>query len=251
MFESVRQGSQLNAMSYFTSALISLITHALIFCVMVSLPLIFYSPLSSYSPLAWVIDSPALAEKIPPPPPPSASATSRKAAARPEGIVYEGQFDPPQKIPTGIPPPADPPGPAGISRLKSGAGLGIEAQEPADGSWIADLLDEPAPELQPPEPPAKPEWVQVFSALQESKLMFKVNPVYPEIAIRARVSGTVVLSAIIDEEGSITNLKVLSGHPFLTKAAVEAVSQWKYRPTILNGEPVSVSAVVTVVFRIQ
>ena len=93
--------------------------------------------------------------------------------------------------------------------------------------------------------------IQVVSELQESKLVLRVNPVYPELAIRARVSGTVVLAAIIDEEGNVTNLKVLSGHPFLTKAAVEAVSQWKYRPTILNGEPVSVSAGVTVVFRIR
>jgi protein TonB len=93
--------------------------------------------------------------------------------------------------------------------------------------------------------------VPVVSKLQELKLLFKVDPVYPEIALHARVSGTVVLSAIIDEEGQVQNLKVLSGHPLLIQAAVDAVRRWRYRPTILNGEPVSVSSVVTVVFRIR
>ncbi len=251
MFESVKQGSQINAMSYLASLGISLVTHLLIFLLILSLPLIFYSPLSPYGPVVWLIDTPVLLKMIPPPPPPAASTKSEKSGAGPGRIVHKGPLAPPEKIPEGIPDPVDFPEAIGPTRLGSGEGVGITAQEPMYGSWIEGLLDKPVPKLPPPEPPAKPEPVPVVSELQESKLIYRVNPVYPEIAVHARVSGTVVLAAIIDEEGGITNLKVLSGHPMLNKAAVDAVSQWKYRPTILNGEPVSVSAVVTVVFRVQ
>jgi protein TonB len=78
-----------------------------------------------------------------------------------------------------------------------------------------------------------------------------VNPVYPVIAVKARIMGTVILEAVLDEEGGISTVKVLSGHPFLADAAVQAVKQWKYSPTILNGEPVPVIATITVVFRLD
>lgn len=254
MFESVRQDVRPNAMSYFVSLLLSIVTHAVILGVAVTIPLIFYSPLNAYSPVTWLIDSPVLSKKAPPPPPPSRSTAATKPSAGTDGIIYKGPLVPPEKIPAGVPPPIDLPGLAGFNRLGPGdgwSGVGITGQTPPAGDWMADLLNKPVPELPPPEPPAKSELVHVVSELQESKLIFKVNPVYPEMAVRARVSGAVVLAAIIDEEGSVTNLKVLSGHPLLTKAALEAVRQWKYRPTILNGEPVTVSAVVTIVFKIQ
>lgn len=251
MFESVKQESRPNAMSYSVSLLFSIIVHAVILGAMISLPLIFYSPLNSHGPVAWLIDSPILSKKAPPPPPPSSSVTAAKAGARPSGIVYESSFVPPRNIPKGIPAPVDLPDPGMRSWLRPDGGVGIGIQEAANGFWIDDLLDNPTPDLLPPKPPDKPKVLHVVSELQESKLIYRVNPVYPSLALQARVSGTVVLAAVIDEEGSVTNLKVLSGHPLLNNSAVEAVSQWKYLPTILNGEPVSVSAVVTVIFRIQ
>ena len=251
MFEFANQSGSHNAISYFTPALVSIFTHVLIFSLMVCLPLIFCSSLNFPNPITWIIDSPVLAQQTPPPPPPAASSTAAKAGAGPDDITYQGELVPPKRIPVGVLPPAEPAGPAELNWLGPGGGLGIPVQEPADGSWVTNLLGTPIPKSPPPKPPAKPELVQAVSELQESKLIFKVDPVYPEIAIRARVSGTVVLGAIIDEEGNVGNLKVLSGHPLLTKAAVEAVRQWKYRPTILNGEPVSVSGTITVVFRIR
>jgi len=254
MFESVKYDRQVNARTYFASWLLSVLTHAGILLSMVSLPLIFCSPLSPVNPVTWIIDSPILTGKVPPPPPPAPSRHSGGEGSEPEIIAYEESFEPPKKMRSGIPAPVELPeiaGTRGPWQRGEWNGPGINPNEPGDRSWIETLIDKPPAILPPLEPLRKPDVVQVVSKVQESKLLYKVNPVYPELAARARVSGTVVLAAIIDVDGNVTNLKVLSGHPLLTGAAVEAVSQWKYRPTILNGEPVSVSAVVTVVFRID
>ena len=79
----------------------------------------------------------------------------------------------------------------------------------------------------------------------------RVEPTYPPLARTARVQGSVILAAIIGKDGSIQNLHVISGHPLLTQAALDAVKQWKYRPYILNGEPVEVDTQVTVNFTLS
>jgi TonB family protein len=94
----------------------------------------------------------------------------------------------------------------------------------------------------------KREPIKVGGNVQESKLIRRVEPVYPELAKRARVQGRVVLVVTVDEEGSVAEIKVSNGHPLLYEAAVTAVRQWKYSPTLLNGEPVPVIATVTVRF---
>jgi len=86
------------------------------------------------------------------------------------------------------------------------------------------------------------------SHLSEGMLLNKVLPVYPRIAIPAGVQGDVKLHAIISKQGTIESLNVISGHPLLTPSALEAVSQWKYRPYVLNGEPVEVETYITVTF---
>jgi len=251
MFESVKQGVRQNTISYIVSFFVSIVTHAVILGAMVSLPLIFYSPLSAHSPVAWLIDSPALSKKAPPPPPLSSSTPAAKENTGPGDIIHKGPLAPPERIPNGIPAAMDLPEAAEVYRRGAGIGIGIGIQELESGSLVDNLLSMPVPDLEPPKPPDKPKVVRVFSELQESKLIYRVNPVYPALAIKMHVSGKVVLAAVINEEGSVTDLRVLSGHPLLKQSAVEAVSQWKYLPTILNGEPVSVSALVTVVFRIR
>jgi len=100
--------------------------------------------------------------------------------------------------------------------------------------------------------PTKPAKVkEVPSDLQAAKLIYKVVPVYPPLARVAHVSGTVMLMAIIDEEGNVADIKILSGHALLKDAAVQAVKQWKYSPTVLNGEPMPVQANVNVIFALQ
>jgi periplasmic protein TonB len=82
----------------------------------------------------------------------------------------------------------------------------------------------------------------------EGNLIRRVQPVYPPLARTARIQGPVVLAAVISKAGAIENLRVLSGPPMLVKAALDAVSEWRYRPYILNNEPVEVETQITVNF---
>jgi protein TonB len=103
---------------------------------------------------------------------------------------------------------------------------------------------EPTPVKQAP--PAAP--MRVSGSVQEAKLIHKVIPPYPPLAKQARISGKVELTGFIATDGRIRQLQVLSGHPLLVPAAVDAVRQWVYRPTLLNGDPVEVIAPITVHF---
>ena len=81
-----------------------------------------------------------------------------------------------------------------------------------------------------------------------AKLVRKIIPEYPSIAKTARISGVVHLIGTIAKDGTIRNLQLVSGHPMLARAAIEAVQQWVYRPTLLNGQPVEVIAPIEVTF---
>jgi protein TonB len=250
MFESVKQDKRLNAMTYLASLLASLAIHTAILCVLVALPLVFCNSLYPVIPLTWLTNMPSLSIQ-PPAPPPSPSG---KAGAKTHTIAMKPTISVPAKIPFGVPDPSNLPIPvvADIYGAETGiAGSAISIQGPADGTPIANLLRKSGPDMPAPKPPERHDPVRVGGDIQASKLILRVDPVYPDLARRVRVSGVVVLAAIIDEEGNVSDLRVLSGHPLLTRAAVEAVSRWRYSPTILNGEPVPVSAVVTVVFRLR
>ena len=84
--------------------------------------------------------------------------------------------------------------------------------------------------------------------MMEGNLIRRVQPLYPTPAKLAHIQGSVVLRAIISKDGTIENLAVISGHPMLVKAAMDAVSQWRYRPYLLNGDPFEVETQVTVNF---
>jgi protein TonB len=79
-------------------------------------------------------------------------------------------------------------------------------------------------------------------------LIQRVEPAYPPLARAARVQGEVVLQAIIDRDGNIQNLQLMSGHPMLVPSAIAAVKQWRYKPYLLNGNPVEVETSITVIF---
>lgn len=103
----------------------------------------------------------------------------------------------------------------------------------------------PAPQPRPV-PPSAP--VRVGSGVQSAKLSFGPKPAYPRLAIAARTQGTVIIQALIGRDGVIGNLRVLSGPSILVAAAIEAVRQWRYQPTLLNGEPVEVITEIDVNF---
>jgi periplasmic protein TonB len=92
--------------------------------------------------------------------------------------------------------------------------------------------------------------VHLTSTMSEGLLLQKTMPTYPVIAKATRTEGVVVLQATISKTGTIENLHVISGHPMLQKAAIDAVSNWRYRPYLLNGVPVEVETTVNVVFKL-
>lgn len=104
----------------------------------------------------------------------------------------------------------------------------------------------------PPPPKAKPTGpVRIGGQVAEANLIRRVTPVYPPLAKSARVQGTVEFTAVISKEGNIENLQLVRGHPLLVQAAKDAVLQWKYRPTMLNGEPVTVVTDIIVNFNLS
>jgi protein TonB len=96
--------------------------------------------------------------------------------------------------------------------------------------------------------PAQPKRISISGGVMAGMLVQKTQPVYPPIAKAARVSGTVVLQATISRSGSVENLQVISGPAMLQQAAMDAVRQWRYKPYLLNGEPIEVITTVNVIF---
>ena len=129
----------------------------------------------------------------------------------------------------------------GISNLLLGALSG--------GSEVA--MPVAPPPLPPPPPIIKADRIRQGGNVQAANLIEQVNPIYPPLARQARIQGVVVMEAVISKEGSIESLRVVTGHPLLNQAALDAVKQWKYRPTLLNGEPVEVITTVTVTFNLK
>jgi len=92
--------------------------------------------------------------------------------------------------------------------------------------------------------------IRVGGNVIAAQALYQPAPVYPPLATMARVQGTVVLQAIIGTDGTVKDLKVLSGHPLLVRAALDAVKTWRYQPTLLNTEPVEVLTEINVNFRL-
>ena len=103
----------------------------------------------------------------------------------------------------------------------------------------------------PPPPPPPPAPVRVGGAIQPPKKVRDQNPVYPPIAQSARVQGVVILEATIGPDGRVQDVRVLRSIPLLDAAAIEAVRQWQYTPTLLNNVPVPVIMTVTVNFTLR
>jgi periplasmic protein TonB len=133
--------------------------------------------------------------------------------------------------------------------------VGAAPGEPAKSSLDALLgivVQPPAFETRAPRPPAPaPAAIRVGSGVQSAKLIFGPKPAYPPLARTTRTQGTVKIQALIGRDGLIRNLQVVSGPPLLIAAAIEAVRQWRYQPTLLNAEPVEVITEIDVNFTLS
>lgn len=142
---------------------------------------------------------------------------------------------------------------SGMASDNQTAGTGVPEAGILGGAFFGDAT----PVLSPPPPPTKPMIQKAVSPgkpllvggeVQAAKLVRQIKPSYPALARQARISGAVRLEAIIGKGGAIQNLRLVSGHPLLAPAAVEAVRQWLYQPTLLNGEPTEVVTQIDVNF---
>jgi len=131
-------------------------------------------------------------------------------------------------------------GPAGPPGFPIGNYMGAGPNFPIPGSGTRPVM--------PLTPPSTIRHEFRTSRMLEGSLMRKLQPKYPPLAIAARIQGSVVLAAVISKQGTIENLKLVSGHPMLVSAAIDAVRQWQYRPYVLNGEVIEVETQITVNF---
>jgi protein TonB len=218
----------------------------LVACVLAA-PLIWPQLLPRARMLAWIM-APA------PPPVTKSPAPTRVRALKPfqsiGGKVYEPVSIPPQAVMIDDPPPESQAagvedGVRGLDAATTALGLlrpmGAPPRAVAAPVVAAPAVAAPSPTRQ----------IRVVSALQMARLLHRVEPVYPTLARQTRISGTVELTGVIGADGRIRELRLVSGHPFLAAAALEAVRQWVYEPTLLNGEPVEVIAPITVNFRLN
>lgn len=197
----------------------------------------------------------------PPPPPPAAQAAPVKAVKVIPRQFDAGRLMAPKAIPKEI---------AMIKEEEmppsAGAGVGVVGGVPGGvpggtpGGVIGGIIGSVPTAAPPPPPPpvkqevAKPKEVQrirVGGNVQAAKLVRQPKPVYPPLAKQARIQGTVRFTAIIGRDGTIQNLTLVSGHPLLIPAAQDAVRQWVYQPTLLNGEPVEVVTQIDVNFTLS
>jgi TonB family protein len=155
--------------------------------------------------------------------------------------VLDAPASPVETMRTPVPAPSMSPPPAAVAvAAPSPAVKDTPGSPPADAPARAV---EPAPKARQQEP------IRVGGNIQAPKLISKVDPVYPELARRARAEGVVLLEVLIDEQGYVARVRVIrGGHPLLQPAAIEAVKQWRYAPTFLNGQPVPILVNVEVPF---
>jgi protein TonB len=220
---------------------LSFVLQAILVAILILIPLLYTEALPKQQLMTFLVAPPP-----PPPPPPPPAATPIKPVKVVQSDIMNGELRTPTKIPKKVemikeeeaPPP-----------VMSAAGVvgGVPGGVPGGqmGGVIGGIISS-TPVAVPKV--ATPQRVRVSQGVSTGLLVRKVQPAYPPLARQARIQGAVVLQAEISKDGNIENLRLLSGHPMLAPAAIEAVKQWRYKPYYLNGEPVAVETQITVNF---
>ena len=245
MFEDslLESGGRLKTKRGMTTT-ISFILEIVLVGILVLIPLLFTEALPKQQLMTFLVAPPP-----PPPPPPPPAAAPVKVVKQIQSDISNGQLRTPTKIPEKVqmikeedtPPPM-----ASAGGVVGGVPGGVPGGQM--GGVIGGIISSTpvaVPKL------ATPQRVRVSQGVSQGLLIKKVQPPYPPLARQARIQGQVVLQAEISKDGSIQNLRLISGHPMLAPAAIEAVKQWKYKPYYLNGEPVEVETQITVIFSLS
>jgi periplasmic protein TonB len=210
---------------------LSAIVQSIILGILILIPLIYTEALPK-----GMLNTFLVAPAPPPPPPPPAAPVKTVRAPK---IVQLNKMVAPTVIPKNV------------AIIKDEApviytnGGGVDG---GTGSGILNGIIGSGGSGPPPPPTKAPSRIRVGGNVQAASLVNKVTPQYPPIAKTAHVSGTVILHAIIAKDGSIQELQYMSGPPLLMKSAMDAVREWRYKPTMLNGDPVEVDTTISVVF---
>jgi len=221
------------------TTLVSFILEAIVVVILILIPLMFTEALPKGQLMTFLVAPPP-----PPPPPPPPAAV--KIVKQVETDIVNNQLRTPTKIPKQVkiiqeeeaPPPS-----AGVVGGVPGGVPGGAANGVIGGIISSTPVAVPKVAVQR---------VRVSQGVTQGMKVHDVTPQYPQMAKIARVQGPVVLAAVIGKDGSIQGLRVVSSpSPLLNQAALEAVKQWRYRPYILNGEPVEVDTTITVNFTLS
>src|ERR1700687_5772073 len=242
MFEDslIESGNRLKTKRLGTTVISFLLQVGLI-GILILIPLIYTDALPKTQLMTFLVAPPP-----PPPPPPPPAAAGRVVEVQSE--VINGQLRTPTKIPQKVQmiKEEEAPPDLGAGGVPGGVPGGIPGG--STGGVMGGILSS-TPVAVPKV--ATPQRVRVSTGVATGLLIKKVQPAYPPLAKQARIQGHVLLQAEISKDGTIQNLQLISGHPMLAPAAIEAVRQWRYKPYLLNGEPVGVETTVQVNFSLS
>ncbi len=244
MFEDslIESGNRFKAKRRLSTTILSFALQVGLIGVLILIPLIYTDALPKTQLMTFLVAPP------PPPPPPPPPAAAPVKVVRAVSEVVNGQLRTPTKIPDKVQmiKEEEAPPDLGAGGVPGGVPGGIPGG--SAGGVIGGIISS-TPVAVPKV--ATPQRVRVSSGVSTGLLIKKVQPNYPQLAKQARIQGTVVLQAEISKDGTIQNLQLISGHPMLAPAAIEAVKQWRYKPYLLNGEPVAVETQVVVNFSLS
>jgi periplasmic protein TonB len=219
---------------------LSAVVQAALVGVLILIPLLVTEALPKGMMATW-ITAPA---PPPPPPPPAAAVHIVKPVAR---LIQAGKLTAPTVIPKQVKIIKEEEMPPDVGSVGVVGGVPGGVPGGSAGGVLGGIIGGTGGGPPPPKPEA-PQRIRVGGQVQQANLIHQVLPLYPQIAKTAHIQGTVILHAIIGKDGSVQNLTYESGPPLLMRAAMDAVRQWRYRPTLLNGEPVEVDTTIDVVF---
>lgn len=232
MFDQLVESTNKSKTNKVWSFWLSVGIQALVLFILILIPLIYTNALPAMLSTTFLAAPPP-----PPPPPPPPAVVHVKVQPK----VFQNKFEAPTVIPKKIEKIVQQPQPdVGVT---GGVPGGVPGG--SSGGVLGGIIGG-APGLPPPPKPTEP--LRVGGNVMAAKLINQVKPEYPQIAKMAHVSGTVVLHAIIAEDGTIQQLTFISGPALLRQSAMEAVRQWRYAPTTLNTQPVKVDTTISVVF---
>ncbi len=221
------------------TVILSMIFQTAFLAVLILIPLIYTEALPKTMMATLLVAPPP---PPPPPPPPMAQVVHVKPQVH---LMDAGKLVAPKVIPKDIKIiKEDAPD---MSGMQGGVAGGVAGGQMGGviGGVIGGVGAAP--------PPPKPTQTRIRQGgnVTAAKLLNRVQPLYPPLARQTRISGTVRLHAIIGKNGGVEQLEVMSGHPLLVQAALDAVKQWRYQPTQLNGEPVEVDTTIDVIFSLN